>query len=58
MVSWQAPVKLVQMLLVALLAKARTEFVPKARQRFERRQASEKRREPLKWQGLEIALAV
>jgi hypothetical protein len=44
--------------LVALLAKATTELVLKARQRFEPRQASEKRREPLKWPGLEIALAV
>ena len=46
------------MLLVALLAKATTELVLKARQRFEPRQASETRREPLKWRGLEIALAV
>ncbi len=46
------------MLLVALRAKATTELALKARQRFEPRQASEKLREPLKWQGLEIALAV
>jgi hypothetical protein len=45
------------MLVVALPVKATTELVLKARQRFEPRQASEKRREPLKWQGLEIALA-
>ena len=43
---------------VELLAKATTELVLKARQRFEPRQASERRREPLKWQGLEIALVV
>jgi hypothetical protein len=46
------------MLLVALLAKATTGLVPKARQRFEARRASETRRGPLKRQGLEIALAV
>jgi hypothetical protein len=58
MALWWAPVKLVWMLLVAVLAKATTALVPKAKQRFEPRQASVKRREPLKWQGLEIALAV
>jgi hypothetical protein len=68
MESWSGRENWVQMMLAVsraqatrpfeLLARATTELVLKARQRFEPRQASEKRREPLKWQGLEIALAV